>query len=1759
MRPPPPPAPPPAPPKKAKLPPLPPQPVLAEEVVAFDAPAVTPAAPAVVESVADRAPVIAAPEASTLSPVTAAASAAPELEAAAAAAWTLPLPVVELEPVELPLPARREGGPDRTAAAKELIATCERELLTSPPAARAGRLHYEIARLAECPLFDAELAARHYKAACTLCPTHLPTLRGARRAFLAKGDAVAVLPLFDAELPLLRAPEDKARLLYEKGVLLETVLSQPAAARTAYAEARGFAPQDPSVLRACLLAEWKAAEWDAVSSILSELSTLATESATERAALIAAQARVLLAKKRQKKDAAELYEQALRMDPRATSVAATLETLLHGAEGWPELAELLLAEAEKKSDPAARAGLLAEAARLHAEMLGGPRRATELLESALALLPGDPALLAQLEVVAEQSQDFAGLCRTLQRLEAITSHPTDKVALLHRIGVLQRERLGNLEEALAAHQRALTLDPGFRPAADAALEILRQAGAHEQVLAVLRKEAATPGDTAQRVAAYLDAADLCERKLGQPAEAEVCVRHALELDPKNRPAFSTLARLLQARQDWRALAELYERGADTADDIGEKIAYLMKIAVLQEEAGGSPEDAVRTYRRALQLAPKRLDAMRGLQRAAERAGAFQELLEALEHELEFWPDKTVQASLLHRMGRISERNLADDARAVTYYDRAVKLLASYEPALSALGELYQRHGRWEELATNYVQRLALEGSAGTKAELCHRLGSLYAEQLAKPEEALKYYRRALTTEPKFEEARRSLLRVLSASGQWEEVTKILEQELQHVESPPQRAQVALRLAEVLEYRVKARPRALKAYEQAVAADPGLAPAARGRARLLEHANDHARLAKELERDASASTEASGRAGALFRAALTARDHLSDPQGAVQKLEAVLSIHQEDPGALIALEQLYTELGNWSELARVLRLSATSSRVQGLQVAGLRALAVALERQTGDKDEAQQAADASGVRSALDALLKLAPKDVLALSSLERVALSRQDMDTVAWVDKSASAAGVDAELTAAHRTRLAEALEAAGDPAALAVYESALELDAQNLAAARGISRMARTSGSPSLLQKAARHEADVLQDQTAAIELLALAAEQLRSQGDTESAAEALEEALRLSPGDTTLRRALAQLLTKLGQFGRLAERLATAAASAPNRGDRASLWVEAAKVQASHLLDNGAAIASLGRAIALEPQNTEALLLQASLYEQAALWPKAVESLRAVVAAKPAQDLMNVANFRLATLLAQRLDQSKIALTHVTSLLADEPKHVGGLRLAVSIKRSLKDYRGARAAALELTELCSAPQDKAAVLLEQALIERDGGTTSAASDAFRGAIALVGLGDGAAAAFRQWAERLPAAERRTQYEAYAETLASYVSGTARAPQLEEAYKELASTYQTQLHQPDRAVSTLKRALLQLPQSLSLRADLAVVLASKGQHADAAAEYVSVLSASPYEVAHWRALSEELARANRLAESGLALGPVAALGEATPEEKGRLLPALLPKGTESLVSQFPHLVSVTPQEGAATALSSALVPALYRLFPGDLDSYKVSARDRLTSRTQHPLREAADRIARVLGAPEFDLYVHRSARGAVQLEFTETPSILVSEEVAAMDEATRMFLLAVPLAGLATELQVVQRVEDDALRKIYSAALHGVDAKAARVLVGELDHAAEAKRVHKAMPWGRRRPLDDAAKQYAETMPDFTAWAFHARLTALRIAMVLVPDLEVGMRAFHKLDAGLGVAGAAQAETRARLFGESLCFALSDVARAARTAAGLA
>src|SRR5690606_18860426 len=152
-----------------------------------------------------------------------------------------------------------------------------------------------------------------------------------------------------------------------------------------------------------------------------------------------------------------------------------------------------------------------------------------------------------------------------------------------------------------------------------------------------------------------------------------------------------------------------------------------------------------------------------------------------------------------------------------------------------------------------------------------------------------------------------------------------------------------------------------------------------------------------------------------------------------------------------------------------------------------------------------------------------------------------------------------------------------------------------------------------------------------------------------------------------------------------------------------------------------------------------------------------------------------------------------------------------------------------------------------------------------------------------------------------------------------------------------------------------------------------------------------------------------RTAEARLALAPLVVLGEATEDEertvRAKRSPAPRPGSFDS--NALRSLAVDSCLGAAATGVLVSLSSAFPRLFPGNLERFGLSRRDRISPRAPHASRSLADEMAGVFGVQDYDLYEHRSASPLISIEAFDPVAVVVSARVAKLPEALQRFLLA--------------------------------------------------------------------------------------------------------------------------------------------------------
>jgi cellulose synthase operon protein C len=1637
--------------------------------------------------------------------------------------------------------------------AKEMLQAFERELATHPKSHRAGRLHYESARLLEWPLGETLRAADHYQKAYALVLDHLPSVRGARRTLIAAKRHANALPFFDAEIRLTADPQRKAIAYYEKGLVLEDALNQRQQAREAFETGLDLDPTNPSLLKAVERAEIAAKAWDSLDKTYARAANAVTRDARLKATLIAERARVMEGRKRDTRGATELYRLALETDPRITGAIHALKRLCFAEERFGDLVSVLAHEAELVSGPEARALSFYRAGRVLSDRLGALDKAADAFESAAREAPNDRVVLEELARAHELAKHWPELVGVLERLAALATAPSEKVGFLHQIGQLAEERLGDEELAITWFERARAVDSLYLPAIQALSKLYTRRADWPALLAVHGGEADLGLDTARRAAAHARMAEILEHRLNQPDAAAEHHGRALGLVPGYAASFKALERLLAQAHKHEALLELYERAVDLAADAEHKITWLFKIGRLEEDALGEPARAMTAFRRILDVDAHHLGAIHALQRAAERAGRFKDLVLALELEVARVTDKRRRLELLHRAGEVAELNLADEAQALAFYRKAFELEHGYLPALAGLGRLHYKAGRWDALLETYRAELEHSPAGPGSAALHYKVGELYEQRIGREDEAVAAYRRALLVDPRHRPAIRALERKLGERGRWDDLARLLEGEVTSSVEPADKARAAFRVGEIYENRLKQPDKARASYEQALAAAPEFRPAREGLLRLLTLAHDFKRVAQELELQVKAEQDPALAVSALLRQGEVYRDELGDPVRAIGCFEAVLERDPAHVEALTALEPLYVEQAAWDSLARTYATEARVLSDPGARVAVLRELARLEERRAGD--------DLARVRDAEMMVLQLAPSDPTALAALERLALRAADPALIGQVDAQLANSdhpGVAAE----HTTRLAELLEASGDASALGLYRAALSREPDNVAAARGLARMAERLGDPKLLEEAAARLVAVALDRPYAARLLLRAAEVQAGNGDRGGAASLLEAALEVSPEQELAATRLEQLLVSAGEVDRAVRVLSQAATEAAPRDRAAALWIRVAELHAERRRDLQAALAVLSRALGILPSHVGVLMKLAELFVRDGQWTEAVERLRQVTSQPGAPESARLdAHARLAAILDERLGDPDRARASVEAVLAANPKHAAALGRLVQLELRRGRLDAASEAASRLVQVSEEPEDRVEALAAQGRVEKARGRLAAAGDAFAAAISLAGLETDAAGELFELVSQVPRKPDAPSWDVYAGALARHaeLAGSNAAAQV---FLELARVYREFLHRPDQAIQVLEQGVT-LSEDAELHAEFAGRVLEAGNPAKAIQALRRVLERDVTNATAWRKLSECFKALGRRTESTLALAPIAALGQANDLELATLSqsparPASAPPRSFDLAEL--ESISLVPAGDSAARLIGALSEVLEKVYPPELERFGVGPRDRLGARSAHPWRLVADRVAAIFGVGEFDLYLHQVPALALEVEFTDPVAILVPPFAQRLTESGQAFVLARAFAQIARRLQAVERLGPDALELLCAATARGVEAGfPAPLRASEDSVSALARRVSRAMPWLGRGSIEDAARAYAASPSvDFSDWVLRSRLSAARAALLVSDDLPAAVLVTRQTEGDLSGAQGSALSLGTRLAQDLMSFWLSDGALAVRRRLGV-
>ncbi|MEZ4391246.1 MAG: tetratricopeptide repeat protein [Polyangiales bacterium] len=919
--------------------------------------------------------------------------------------------------------------------------------------------------------------------------------------------------------------------------------------------------------------------------------------------------------------AIDAFRRALETDPTDIVALDALDGLYSQRGDARALSEVLGQRLDIETDPEIRCQTALRLGSLWETELGSVERAVDAYRRALDDAPTDAAAIASLERLYTRQEAWDELLDNLRLQVSVAEDAAARVALQLRVGDLLAQKLSEPDAALDAYRDVLDASPDSEAAIAAvkalaredaqrqtAVEILepifRASGRSNDLVEVLELKLEAVSDPMQRLVELRGLALVHEDGRSDAASAFETYRRALHEDPADRETAQDLERLAASLDRWGDVVDAMEREAEDSTD-GTVIQELsVRAAELSTERLSDDVRATRNYCRALEQAGDDDAILRPLDVIYTRSERWRDLLDVLERRIAVASGDDLDA-LEVRAGDLREKRFSDAPGALSAYrsvlDRVptnAEALAGLErllvtpdvraDALEALESAYQRTEDHARLAWVIELRVSSAEVDSDRVRLLGDLARIREERLGDMSGALDAWISAFNADPGDESIVTEIERLAPAADAWSRLAGVVEAAL---EAHPQLGaleQSGLSLRAARWYRdqlgdpARAEARLLAVLEL----EPESAEALEMLEGLRRVPGREADLVATLQRRAEVSSTPSRAPRCCARRRMYERT-LADTDLAADPVTRLLEGDDTDVEALAAPRAAPAAPGPSRRGRRGHRARA--------RLTGDPAEALALRREVAEisRDPRRRRPRRGG----LPRDPRLDPSDLSA-----RVALEGIFERNGSWKDLEDALRGrLDVAVSATERAetnlRLAALAERefhnlsdAADYLRLVIDETPT-----HEAAGRELERIfaaeARWMDLTDLLERRAEHLADANDLAGELATLVRIGELNERELRDPSRALELYERVLDRDADHVGALQAVARIAEAEGQWSRAAEALRRALALAPSDASGADLALRLARIEAQHLHEPDAAVATARRGLELDPGHAETL----------------------------------------------------------------------------------------------------------------------------------------------------------------------------------------------------------------------------------------------------------------------------------------------------------------------------------------------------------------------------------------------------------------------------------------------------------------------------------------------------------------------------------------------------------------------------------------
>ncbi|MCC6645454.1 MAG: tetratricopeptide repeat protein, partial [Polyangiaceae bacterium] len=818
-------------------------------------------------------------------------------------------------------------------------------------------------------------------------------LSSARRGHEHRREWDAVARLLELAVGLARGTDDEARLQGELARVEDEETLDDKAAVAAYRRLLELRPDDPAAAEALGRIDAKREKSkELVKRYLKEVEE-ATEPAFKSSLLLSA-AEVAWRYGGRKKKALEqmcsMLEQSLGHDPTNRRAAGLLERIHRTQEDWEAAAAVLSRYADDARDRDERIAALVRLGRMFALRMKDAGRAATAYERVSDLSPGHHEAMSFLARHFSEKEDWDHLVALYEdQLQSGAVKPGQELGTLVQIAMTHWRMRQRPDSAEPWFERVRRLDPTH----EGMLSFFRElCGARDQksrLSNILSDAQRALPDGPQRAALAGEIARLAEddANAGRAIEQYKAI---LRQDPHNREARDSLRRLYTQTEAWNALVELLRQELERApaDDKAARLAVLRDIAAIYRTHIKSDTALVTVLTQIVGLDDQDEAAIRDLVRVYEALSRWRDLVTYQQRLAELLTDPADKARLYREIAARWLDQFNNVANAIDSYEKLLEVAPTDAEAQARLRELYGKRRAWPQLFALAEKELPSATGQG-RVDLLLEMAKLAGERLDRGEDAVRFYREALTLEPGAPGAMDALEKQAEREKDWATAAWVLERRVDAAPDDAARLTLLQKLGALFTERLGDAAGAARTWRRVLELSPGHAKALRtlrdahlasGDLDALEElyapGNDWESLAEVLSSAADRATDVEQKIALSRRSARVFEEKLQAPDRAFRAYERVLGVKPDDEGAARALVPIYEREERWARLVPILEIVLASEPTPAAQVATLRRMSQVTGQRLGDR---------AGAMALAERAYRLTPEDPESLQFFEATA------------------------------------------------------------------------------------------------------------------------------------------------------------------------------------------------------------------------------------------------------------------------------------------------------------------------------------------------------------------------------------------------------------------------------------------------------------------------------------------------------------------------------------------------------------------------------------------------------------------------------------------------------------------------------------------------------------------------------------------------------------------------------------------------------